>query len=351
MCLNYINRMLKKEGFILEKVKKTEGSPYKSLVVTVAAVLLVSFAIIMLNQVLQLISLAMDISPVFGSALAVFFAILALGAVIATLLIIARLEKPLSIPDESNEAEYALFLGKLKKRLVKNKYLKSQGFVWETGKTDRETVNEALDLLDKESNRLVKSNASAVFITTAVSQNGPLDSVFVFVTALKLVWKISMLYNQRPAVSDITKLYANVFATVLLSRQVDDLDLVTEQLEPIISTLFGGTVGSVVPGVGYAVSFVVDSVFEGSINTLLTLRVGIITQKYCRSLTKTEPKALRKAATVQACEMLGSIVSENSKRIADALFRAVKNVTVDSLNTGKDKFAGMLDRIKKGTRT
>jgi len=329
----------------VDKENRSDRSPYKSLVVTVAAVLLISFAIIMLNQVLQLINLAMNVSPVFGSALAVFFAVLALGAVITTILIIARLEKPLPIPDESSEAEYALFLGKLKKRLIRNKYLKSQGFVWETGKTDKETINEALDLLDKESQRLIKSNASAVFITTAVSQNGPLDSVFVFITAVKLVWKISMLYNQRPAVSDITKLYANVFATVLLTRQIDDLDLVTEQLEPIISTLFGGTVGSVVPGVSYAVSFVVDSVFEGSINTLLTLRVGIITQKYCRSLTKTEPKALRKAATVQACDMLGSIVSENSKKIADALFRAVKNVTVDSINTSKDKFAGMFDRL------
>ncbi|MBP1743810.1 MAG: hypothetical protein H6Q58_788 [Firmicutes bacterium] len=329
----------------MDKENRSDRSPYKSLVVTVAAVLLISFAIIMLNQVLQLINLAMNVSPVFGSALAVFFAVLALGAVITTILIIARLEKPLPIPDESSEAEYALFLGKLKKRLIRNKYLKSQGFVWETGKTDKETINEALDLLDKESQRLIKSNASAVFITTAVSQNGPLDSVFVFITAVKLVWKISMLYNQRPAVSDITKLYANVFATVLLTRQIDDLDLVTEQLEPIISTLFGGTVGSVVPGVSYAVSFVVDSVFEGSINTLLTLRVGIITQKYCRSLTKTEPKALRKAATVQACDMLGSIVSENSKKIADALFRAVKNVTVDSINTSKDKFAGMFDRL------
>jgi len=93
------------------------------------------------------------------------------------------------------------------------------------------------------------------------------------------------------------------------------------------------------------VSFVVDSIFEGSINTLLTLRVGIITQKYCRSLTKTEPRTMRKAASIQACEMLGSIVSENSRRIADALFKAVKNVTVDSLNTSKDKFAGMFDRI------
>lgn len=322
-----------------------DKSPYKSLIATVAAVLLISFAVIMVNQVLQLISLASDVSPVLGNILAVFFATLALGAVIMTLVILGRLEKPLAAPDEANEAEYALFLSKLKKRLMKNRHLKSRNFVWQEGRPDRESVEEALAVLDKESLRIIKSNASAVFITTAVSQNGPLDSVFVFVTAVKLVWKIAMLYNQRPAISDLTKLYANFFATVLLTRQVDDLDLVTEQLEPIISTLFGGTVGSVVPGVGYAVSFVVDSIFEGSINTLLTLRVGVITQKYCGSLTKAEPRTIRKSATVQACELLGSIVSENSKRIADALFKAVKNVTVDSISTSKDKFAGMFDRI------
>ena len=329
----------------MNKVTKSKKSPYRSLITTVAAVLLISFAIIMLNQVLQLINLAMNVNPFFGNVLALFFSILALGLIIMTIVIIARLEKPLAIPDEGNEAEYALFLSKLKKRLAKNKYLKSMGFIWDTGRSEKESIVEALDLLDVESKRLIKSNASAVFITTAVSQNGPLDSVFVFVTAAKLVWKISMLYNQRPAVSDITKLYTNVFATVLLTRQIDDLDLVTEQLEPIISTLFSGTVGSVVPGISYAVSFVVDSIFEGSINTLLTLRVGIITQKYCRSLTNSEPKTMRKAASIQACEMLGSIVNENSKRIADALFKAVKNVTVDSLNTSKDKFAGMFDRI------
>jgi hypothetical protein len=322
-----------------------EKSPYKSLIATVAAVLLISFAIIMVNQVLQLISLASDVSPVMGKVLAIFFALLALGAAVMTLVIMGRLDKPLPVPDGADEAEYSLFLSKLRKRLMKNRYLKSRNFVWQDNKPDKESVEEALDLLDAESRRIIKSNASAVFITTAVSQNGPLDSVFVFVTAVKLVWKIAMLYNQRPAVSDLTKLYANVFATVLLTRQVDDLDLVTEQLEPIISTLFGGTVGSVVPGVGYAVSFVVDSIFEGSINTLLTLRVGVITQKYCGSLAKSEPKTLRKAATVQACDMLGSIVSDNSRRIADALFRAVKNVTVDSLSTSKDKFAGMFDRI------
>jgi len=329
---------------------KLDKSPYVSLLTTVAAILLLSFAVIMVNQVLQLISLAMAVSPFLGKALALFFIMLALGAIVMTGMLLAKLEKPLVIPDESDEAAYAAYLVKLKKRLKKNKFLKLHGFIWDETKPDKEAIDEALKLLDAESKRIVKSNASAVFITTAVSQNGPLDGVFVFVTSIKLVWKISMLYNQRPAVSDLTKLYANVFATVLLTRSIDDLDLITEQLQPIISTLFGGTVGSIVPGVSYAVSFVVDSIFEGSINTLLTLRIGIITQKYCRSMTKAEPKTFRKAATVEACDLMGSIVSENSKRIADALFKAVKNVTADSFNSSMEKFTDMVDRLIKRTQ-
>ncbi|MHC1719804.1 MAG: DUF697 domain-containing protein [Clostridiaceae bacterium] len=329
---------------------KFDKSPYKSLLTTVAAVLLLSFAVIMVNQVLQLISLAMAVSPFLGKALALFFILLALGAIVMTAMLLAKLEKPLIIPDESDEAAYTSYLAKLKKRLKKNKFLKMHGFIWDETKPDKEAIEDALQILDSESKRIVKSNASAVFITTAVSQNGPLDGVFVFVTSVKLVWKISMLYNQRPAVSDLTKLYANVFATVLLTRSIDDLDLVTEQLEPVISTLFGGTVGTIVPGVSYAVSFVVDSIFEGSINTLLTLRIGIITQKYCRSLTRTEPRALRKAATIEACNLMGSIVRENSKRIADSLFKAVRNVTADSFNSGMDRFTDMIDRLIKRTQ-
>mgnify|MGYP000918059805 CR=1 FL=1 len=326
---------------------KFDKSPYKSLILTVAVVLLLSFVIIMVNQALQLINIAMMVNPLLGKALSVFFLLIVLGTAILTILLLGKLEKPLLIPDEEDQAEYSNYLAKLKKRLMKNKFLRKTGFIWDAGKTDKEILEEALDLLDKESQRIIKGSASAVFVTTAISQNGPLDSIFVFVTSIKLVWNISMLYKQRPALSDLTKLYANVFATVLLARQVDDLDLVTEQLEPVISTLFGGTVGSMVPGVSYAVSFVVDSIFEGSINTLLTLRVGLITEKYCRSLTKAEPVKIRKTASVQACKLLGNIVSDNSKIIADALFNAVKNVTSQSIKKGKDKFAEAFEKLVK----
>lgn len=153
-----------------------------------------------------------------------------------------------------------------------------------------------------------------MFVTTAVSQNGSLDSLFVFVTVIKLVWRLSTHYHQRPAIRDLIKLYTQIFGTVLMTRQIDDLDLIAEQLEPVLTTLFGGTVGNLLPGVSYVVSFVVDSIFEGSLNTLLTLRVGFIAQSYCRSTVRVEPRKISKMATVQACSLLGTIIGENSKK-------------------------------------
>lgn len=319
--------------------------PYKNLLLTVASILLISFLIIMINQAAQLVQLAMSIHPIFGKILLAIFLLLGLAAVLGTLLLLARLDKPLPIPDTADGEAYALYLSKLKQRLGKNNYLKSQNYLWDAAKSDLDSVNEALKKLDERSQVLIKRHGSEVFLTTAISQNGSLDSLFVLVTIMKLVWQISMLYNQRPAIRDLTKLYANVFATVLLARQIDDIDLIADQLEPILSSLFGGTVGTIIPGISYVGSFIADSLMEGGLNTILTLRVGIVAQTYCRSLTKIEPRSLGRAATTQACGMLGSIVIDNSKRITDALLKALKRAAVNPLLRGKTKFFELYEKL------
>lgn len=331
----------------MEEEKSTKKS-YQSLLITVASILLVSFVIIMVNQVVQLVQVASAASPTLGNVVLIFFVLLALFGLISIVLLFLRLEKPLVIPEESDSEAYSKYLLKLKTRLMKNDYLKKSNFDWNTGESDTALMERALNLLDEESGRRIRKEASAVFITTSVSQNGSLDSIFVFVTAIRVVWRIAMLYNQRPVLSDMTKLYANVFGTVLLARQIDDLDLVAEQLEPVISSLFGGTVGTLVPGASYVVSFVVDSILEGSINTLLILRVGLVTQIYCRAVTRMEKRTVGKSATVQACGLLGLIISENSKRIADALFKAIRNATSDSFHKSKRKFTGAFERMFSG---
>ncbi len=322
-----------------------DKKPYKNLMLTVALILLVSFVITLVNQISQLVFLASQVHPVFGQVLLWFFILLALATVIWTLVLLAGLEKPLVIPDENDSAGRVLYWAKLKKRLGGNRFLRLSGFEWSPDKSDAESIQAALAILDAESQAIIRRQATTVFVTTAVSQNGSLDSLFVFVNAFKLVWQVTMLYHQRPSIRDLVKLYTNIFATVLLSRQIDDLDLIAEQLEPAMTTLFGGSVSTLVPGTSYVVSFVADSIFEGSLNALLMLRIGFIAQQYCRSTTRTEPRTISRTASVQALKLLGTIVSENSLRISHAILQAVKNASVHSFQHGKGKVTGVMGRL------
>lgn len=326
-------------------MSKFNFNPYKKLLVSAGLILLAAFVLMLVNQAAQMVSMAASIDPLFGKILLYVFLIIGALSLSSIIFLLSRLDKPLSIPDPCDEKSFARYLAKSKQRLMKNKYLKSVGYCWDQSKSDQEEIEEALKVIDEKSRQITKNNAAAVFVTTAVSQNGSLDSIFVFVTAMKLVWQIAVLYNQRPAVRDLGKLYANVMATVLIARQIDDIDLMAEQLEPILSALFGGTVGTIVPGISYVGSFVVDSILEGGLNTMLTLRVGLITQQYCRSTTKLEPRSLGRSATIQACAMLGGIVLENSKRISDALLKAIRNAAASPFIRGKKKFSGVLENL------
>ncbi|MDD2458958.1 MAG: DUF697 domain-containing protein [Eubacteriales bacterium] len=322
-----------------------DKKPYLNLMLTVVLILLVSFMVTLVNQVSQLVFLASQVHPVFGQCLLWFFILLALATIIWTIVLLASLEKPLPLPDENDPTARTRYLAKLKKRLDNNRFLRTSGFEWTPDKPDEESIQSALQVLDDESLSIIRRQATTVFVTTAVSQNGSLDSLFVFVTAFKLVWQITLLYHQRPSIRDLAKLYTNVFATVLLTRQIDDLDLIAEQLEPALTTLFGGSVSTLVPGASYVVSFVADSIFEGSLNALLMLRIGFIAQQYCHSTTRAEPRTISRSASVQALKLLGTIVSENSLRISHAILKAVKNASVHSFQQGKGKVTGVMGRL------
>ena len=291
----------------------------------------------MISQAAQLVGIAANLHPYLGKAVLIFFVILGLASAVYVILLLSKFEKPLEIPDEENSEEYKQYILKLKNRLKKNKFLNKSNYVWDDSKPDIESVNEALIRIDQEAQKIIKGSAGGVFTTTAVSQNGSLDGLFVFVVSMKLIWKISTLYNQRPALRDLLKLYMNVFATVLAARQIDDLDIVAEQLGQILPAAMTGAFGSVVPGVSFITSFVADSILEGTINTLLVLRIGLLTQLYSRSITRPEPKRLSKTATVQACKMLGEIISKDLISIigvwSKSAFKAVTRVPRNTKDT------------------
>ncbi|MEL7647291.1 MAG: DUF697 domain-containing protein [Sedimentibacter sp.] len=322
---------------------------YLNLMLTVTVILLISFVTTMINQVAQLVNMASKLHPYFGIFVLVIFASLGLAAMISITLILFKLDKPLVMPDESNKEEYEKYITEFKKRLMKNKYLKKIRYEWDDSKSNLESVNDALKEIDMESQRLIKFSATGVFTTTAVSQNGSLDGIFVFMASLKLVWKIASLYNQRPVLSDVVRLYTNVFGTVLAARQIDDLDIVAEQLGQILPAVVTGALGSAVPGVSFITSLVADSILEGTLNTLLVLRVGVLTQYYCRSITKTEPKRLAKTATVQACKILGEIISHDLKSIIGVWSKAVLKSIIKAPRGTKEYLMGKFSSRTKTT--
>ena len=73
-----------------------------------------------------------------------------------------------------------------------------------------------------------------------------------------------------------------------------------------------------------------SSVLSGSANAFLTLRVGMITKEYCRARTRVEKKGLRRAATVQAAKLLGSIVREGTVKLTQATLNASKTKIRDA---------------------
>jgi hypothetical protein len=152
-----------------------------------------------------------------------------------------------------------------------------------------------------------------------------LDSFFVLGTLTKMLWEVSKIYEERPSLARLVSLYGNVAATVLMARGIEDLDLLDEQVEPLIASILGGGMATLVPGAVMATNLVVNSITEGSVNALLTLRVGCIAQRYLTSVTIPERKALRRSATIEACGLLGEVMKDNTVLILKAFAKGARN--------------------------
>lgn len=282
-----------------------------------------------INQLIQISIITSAIHPVLGKTVTILLSLLFVALFVLPFIGFFNLKKPIALPDKTDEAACKLYLFEVKQRLIKNEYLLKNNYVFNENKETALQINDALKVLNQEAEKVMNEAASVVFITTAVSQNGVLDSFFVLSSLTKLVWKVSHIYNQRPNVKEIFYLYANVAATVLMARQIEDLTLLDEQLEPIIDSLIGGALSTMVPGITSVANLILNSIIEGSANAFLTLRVGAITKQYSAAVTKTDKSIIKKYATLEAGALFGKIVHKNSVSIVKAFSSATKKATID----------------------
>jgi hypothetical protein len=282
-----------------------------------ALLLLVSFAVILVNQTAQLVTLADRFHPRMGDA--VFWSLIVLYGfcLFVPLFLLLRLPKPLRPPQSEADPEFPRHLERLGRRLSRNPLLSDPTI------GTRAEIESALITLDSIADHRSKATASQVFVTTAISQNGSLDALLVLAAQSKLILEIARVYYQRPTLRDLVFLYTNVGATAFIAGELEDLDL-SEQVQPVLTSVLGSAAG-VIPGLGVATNLFVNSVVTGTGNAFLTLRVGAITKQYCRATVLPERRTIRRVAVVEAASMLGSIARDGARRVASAFASGSKS--------------------------
>ena len=192
--------------------------------VVAAVFFTVSFAIILVNQMAQLVELAARLHPAAGDftfwLLVAFYA----ACVAVPIIMWLRLPRSMVLPATVEGPEFERHLRYFGARLHANLLLAGEPI------DSRADIEAALLMLDKAADNATKAAASRVFVATAVSQNGSLDAFMVLGLQSKLVWEVAHIYQQRPSPRDLVWLYGNVIATAFVAGEIDDLDL-SEQIQ------------------------------------------------------------------------------------------------------------------------
>jgi hypothetical protein len=300
---------------------------FKKLALLASLVILLLFIIFVINETVQVVELAERLSPTLGAVVLWMLLVVYAVLIIVPMFLFLRLPRSLVPPRSDTSPEFDVFLSQLRKRLSSNPHLKGLAL------SNREEIEKALAVLGEKADTIIQQAALNVFISTAISQSGRLDTFLVVSVQSRMVWQIARLYYQRPTLRDLIRLYANVVGTAFVAGELDDIDI-SQQVEPIMSSALG-TVALSIPGLRVAGSILVNSVITGAANAFLTLRVGIVAKRYCGSLILAEKRTVRRLATAEAARLLGSIVRQGSTRLSRVLWE-----------TSKGKVSGTVGGVK-----
>ena len=274
----------------------------KSLAVLSVAVSIIVL-IVIVNQLVQFSEVLGRISPALGQVSLGLFLLVLLLAALTPVYLYVKLPGPLIPPKESEGPVHDEYIRKLGKRLSSNPVVEANSI------EGPEQVKAVIKELDIKSDLSIKRSANRAFITTAISQNGALDALFILGLQFRLIWEIAHIYEQRPTLKDLSFLYTNVMVTAFIASSIDE----AEYYEIVESSMSQGigSVLSMVPGT----ALIVNSAITGSSNAFLTLRIGKVTQQYCGSLVRQERQTIRNSATAKAAKMLAGIVYDGSKKL------------------------------------
>lgn len=211
-------------------------------------------------------------------------------------------------------------------------------------------------------NRRIIEWAKSVFMITAISQNGRLDTVSVLYINYKMIEDVIIASGFRPTRQQLFRQYVNILVTSLMtfvasevfkdmgsvapfesladpsSDAASDIDLSDAAVDgadvdpdDIGDTVSGGTgflsilSGVKIPGV------VIGSICDGIVNSLMTLRIGYVTRNYLvdgmNSLNGIKAKRKAKRAAVkEALKSLPKVVVVGTSFVGKGAMNIILNI-------------------------
>jgi len=128
----------------------------------------------------------------------------------------------------------------------------------------------------KAAHKMIRKHAVRVGITTALSQNEKVDTIFSVAFNLDLIKNLVYLYGFRPSDSQLVKIYQGVIMDALVAYGCGQI---TGSIGNAVAKKVGSALSNV-PVLGSLVGTAVDSISQGLINATLTTTVGFQTINY-----------------------------------------------------------------------
>ena len=223
----------------------------------------------------------------------------------------------LVLRDDPTEAERQAFARELARRLKKNPHVRAAGI----RATDEHFLEKALDVLDARAGEEIRNNAKRVFLGTALSQNGRLDALIMFVSLARMIWRVSGIYNQRPTPAELWSVYSMVSSATFISFSIEALDIpriITESMNELLPAVTPVMAASSVPLMGPMMQQCTSAVIDGAANCLLAIRAGVVTRSAFRFAALGREEARQQACVREAGTMLAEISRETVGAIVEA---------------------------------
>lgn len=285
----------------------------------VVSILTVALAFILIGNIITIgDKIATHVHPYGAYA---FYALIGLLSIIFILVPIIKVAAMPSFPEldvlDNEKANLMKQSSKGQARI--NKLAKRLGI--DNKATDIDTLTESVrgeinSRLAMAKSEILKS-AALSFGSTALSQNSTIDALSVLMINCKLIHRIISSVGFRPSARQTTRIYINVIFSAFFAHITQSG---VEQSATIIMNQFVGGIKKIPFS-----DMIVGSAIDGTINAMMTLRVGFLTISYLKRGAKGKiSDAENSAAIKNAINTLPEVIGNKTMSVLEFVTKFFK---------------------------